>query len=53
MVASSGTTADACLDRMDQWSIRVHRPCMLEFGAPDEVERMVLLFAVSAESWCS
>ena len=41
-----------CLGRVDQQSARVHRPSLLESGAPDEVERMVLSSAVSAESWC-
>jgi len=41
-----------CLDRVDRWSTRVHRPDLRESGAPDEVERLVLLSAVSAESWC-
>jgi len=41
-----------CLGQTDQRSVQVHRLGLHEFGVPDEVERMVLLFAVSAESWC-
>ena len=40
------------LDQMGRWSVQVHRPGLLESGAPDEVEKMVLVFTVSAESWC-
>jgi len=40
------------LDQMDRWSVQVHRLGLLEFGALDEVERMVLLFVVSAKSCC-
>jgi len=39
-----------CLDQMDRWSVQVHRSGLLESRAPDEVERMVLLSTVSAES---
>ena len=41
-----------CLDRVDRWSARVHQPDLRVSRALDEVERLVLLSAVSAESWC-
>ena len=37
---------------MDRWSVQVHRPGLLEFGASDEVETMVLPSAISAGFWC-
>jgi len=41
-----------CLDRVDQWFGWVQQPDLLESGAPDEVERLVLLSSISAQSWC-
>jgi len=41
-----------CPGQTDRLSIQVHRPVLLDFGAPNEVERMVLPSAISAESWC-
>jgi len=38
-----------CLGQVDQQFARVHRSDLLESRAPDEVERMVLFSAVSAE----
>jgi hypothetical protein len=37
-----------CLGETDRRPFRVHQLGWIEFGAPDEVERMVLPFTVSA-----
>ena len=54
-----------CLDQLDRWSIRTHRPGLLASGALieedkvllgsevlDEMEKMVLFSAALARSWC-
>jgi len=41
-----------CLGQTDQLSVQVHRPVQLDLGVLDEVEKTVLLSAVSAETWC-
>jgi len=41
-----------CLGQVGQQYAQVHRQDLLESGAPDEAERVVLFSAISAESWC-